>query len=303
MSRDWTPRESYEVEKYDIAHGGSDMWKVMRSVTWHLKGKEPERLYSDEEIGLRQQYPYLGKFLENFMDLFGKIADFDNGLDFLKQKDAELGEYIEHDKGDREGYLAKWFEGELDPCFHHRERNNELLIAKMCEEAMLTRSNWCLTDPDNLQCRRQVGFEDRGVFELIQVEQVPDDSDSTKSVYVIADGEIDFDDYTQNEINSVLDSFGYDDMKSFVQTVGGRNEAYGQLAEMLFEVSSSFYTMRFSSWNEALEHIEYRTKIDLGFLREKDSELDKVIVAAKKEADSLNENLGHNKEKSENREL
>ena len=84
----------------------------------------------------------------------------------------------------------------------------------------------------------------------------------------MADGEIDFDDYTQDEINSALNGFGYENMKSLICAAGSRNEAYGQLAEMLFELSSGFATMRFGTWHEAAEHIEYRTGKELSAYKE-----------------------------------
>lgn len=269
MSRDWTPRESLAFEQLNISRGFGDMWDFMENLVINYNDKS-ERAYSDEEIALRKQFPTLGKLLNNFSELHEALSAFDGGLELLQEKDRDLAGYIETEACDKDSYLVKWFEGELDPHFHYREYNDQLLVARMCEEALQKGlSNWVLTDPDCLQVRRQTGFEGRGVFELIQIVQIPDSTDPKKrGSYLIADGEIDLDDYTQEEINSALDGFGYDDMRSLVQAAGSRNEACGQLAEMLFELSTSFYTMRFSSWDEALEHIEYRTGKDWSKYRE-----------------------------------
>ena len=53
-------------------------------------------------------------------------------------------------------------------------------------------------------------------------------------------------------------------MKHLGDAAGSRNEAYGQLAEMLFEVNcTEFYVQEFTSWNDALAEVERRTHKDL----------------------------------------
>lgn len=269
MSRDWTPRENLAFEQLNISRGFGDMWDFMENLVINYNGKS-ERAYSDEDIALRKQFPALGKLLlDNFSELHEALSAFEGGLELLRERDRELAQYIEAGTGDKSSYLIKWFEGELDPNFHYREYNDQLLVARMCEEALQKGlSNWILTDPDCLQVRRQTGFDGRGVFELIQIEKLPDDACADKAVYLISDGEIDLDDYTQEEIDSTLDCYGYDGLKGLIQAVESRSEADGQLAEMFFELSTSLYTMRFSSWDEALEHIEHRTGMDLSAHRE-----------------------------------
>ena len=273
MGRDWTPRETYLVEQHDLETktGIGSIWDFMASATWVIDGKSIS-LHSAEEVALRKQYPVLGKFLESFNDLYSKLSQFEGGLELLKQKDDELASYIETGNGDKNSYLVKWFEGELDEHFYYRERNDELFVSAICKEAIEKGlNNWIITDPDCVQVRRQVGFEGRGVFELLQINEIPDESTSSKSFYLVADGEIDFDDFTQDEINSALDGFGYDNMKDLVRAAGSENEAYGQLAEMLFELSTSFGSIQFCFWDEALNHIANRTGLDLDSFRESQS--------------------------------
>ena len=57
MSRDWTPRESYEFEQYNIKNGHGDKWVFMRSLVMRY-GDQTYKAYTDEEIALRQQFPY-----------------------------------------------------------------------------------------------------------------------------------------------------------------------------------------------------------------------------------------------------
>lgn len=133
MSRDWTPREHYEVEQHFLNKKLSSQWDVMKNAQWVINGNS-QRMYSDEEIALRQEYPIFGKFLENFPVLYEKLSKYENGLEFLSRKNAELSAYIETGEGDRDSYLVKWFEGKLDRNFHYRERNNQLFVESMITE-------------------------------------------------------------------------------------------------------------------------------------------------------------------------
>lgn len=289
MSRDWTPRESLAFEQLNISKGFGDMWSFMESLVINYNGKS-ERAYTDEDIELRKQFPTLGKLLNNFSELHEALSNFEGGLELLQEKDRELGAYIKAEivknqkdvnevaqemagdlagyidtgVGDKDSYLVKWFEDELDPNFYYREYNDQLLVASMCEEAMQRGlSNWVLTDPDCLQVRRQTGFEGCGIFELMQVDKYPGD------IYFLAVGEYDLEDYTTEEIDSALDAFGYDDMEALIEAAGSRNEAYGQLAEMLFELDShELHVLQFESWDDALAEVERRTGKDLGAFKE-----------------------------------
>ena len=133
MSRDWTPREHYEVEQHFLSKNLSSHWDVMKNAQWVFNGNS-QRMYSDEEIALRQEYPIFGKFLDNFPILYERLSKIENGLEFLRRKNDELNAYIETGEGDSDSYLVKWFEGKLDENFHYRERNNQLFVESMINE-------------------------------------------------------------------------------------------------------------------------------------------------------------------------
>lgn len=137
MSRDWTPREHYLVEQHNIREGRGDKWHFLSHLVYVPIGKEPVRIVSDEEIALRKQFPVLGKFLEDFTELYDRLSGYENGIAFLQRKDAELAEYIASDNFNSDSYLFRWFEGKLDDRFYYSERNNELLVEYICEEASL----------------------------------------------------------------------------------------------------------------------------------------------------------------------
>ena len=120
MGREFTPRESYAFEQYNIKQGGFDKWEYMRRLTWHYNGQS-DRVYSDEEIALRQQFPVLGRFLEPFQRLYDSLSKINGGLDLLHLKDEELAEYINTNKGDVNSTVIKWFN-----CFEIGFRKNNL---------------------------------------------------------------------------------------------------------------------------------------------------------------------------------
>lgn len=140
-------------------------------------------------------------------------------------------------------------------------------------------TDWVLTDPDDLQLRRQPNASEPKVFELIQVDIWPMEE---KTVYKLAHSEFDLNDYSDEEIASMLDSYGYNDMASLISAAGSENEAYGQLAEMFMEVySTECYVRSFDSWNAAVNEVEQRTGVGLAWLKETEKpSLDNVVELA-----------------------
>lgn len=155
MSRDLAPFEAYLVEQQQIKEGHGSFWDMVKTLELHLVGKEPERVYSDEEIALRRRFPFIGRFLFNdFPKLFGQLSEIEGGIDFLHAKDLELAAFLEASKVtesgpnsfvlkvddvgiDMDSYLMKWFAGKLDESFHYSERNNQLFMEEMVKEAVL----------------------------------------------------------------------------------------------------------------------------------------------------------------------
>lgn len=155
MSRDWAPFEHYLVEQRQIKQGYGSFWDMVKSSEICYAGKEPERMYSDEEIALRRRFPFIGRFLfDDFPKLYSQLSDIEGGIDFLHAKDLELAAFLEASKvtesgpthfvlkvddigADMDSYLMKWFAGKLDENFYYSERNNQLFIEEMVKEALL----------------------------------------------------------------------------------------------------------------------------------------------------------------------
>ena len=130
MSRDFTPREVLIMEK----HTKISVFDFMSTTVIQYNGKE-EPLYTSEAIALRKQFPLFGKLINRFELLYNPLSEVNGGIEFLKEKEKELKVYIEAEKGDLKSYLVRWFDGELDPNFYYSERNEELFVEKVIEEA------------------------------------------------------------------------------------------------------------------------------------------------------------------------
>ncbi len=144
MSRDWTPREHYASIQANVAEGHGDYWHFLEKSVMSFNGSLT-RLYPDEEIVLRKQFPVLGKLITNvgdynFVSLYKKLSAIDGGLDLLSAKDKELTDFISSGEGDKEGYLIKWFLGELDPAFHYATYNDRLLGESLIKDALIRSS-------------------------------------------------------------------------------------------------------------------------------------------------------------------
>lgn len=135
MSRDWTPREHLAASRRMVALGYDGILDSMRNTFFVHKDGTQTPLYSEEEIALREQFPYFGSLYEYFPELYDALSKYENRSEFLEQKETELAEFIATGKGDPESYLLRWFNGELDKNFYYSERNDALLMERACEEA------------------------------------------------------------------------------------------------------------------------------------------------------------------------
>ena len=134
MSRDWTPRELYEVEQWNIQHDRGSLWDFMENTTITINGKTTP-LHSKEAIARRREFPFLGRLMmDRFDGLYAFLSKVDGGLSLLARHEDALRTYIETGKGDKESPLIRWFEGKLDSRFYYREHNDELLIASIKDE-------------------------------------------------------------------------------------------------------------------------------------------------------------------------
>lgn len=133
MSRDWTPRELYEVEQYNIRNGHGSLWDFMKNATWIINGEQIP-FCTEEKFAHRQEFPILGRLYDRFDALYAFLSGIDGGIAFLSRYESELSRYIETGEGDKTSALLRWFEGTLDERFYYCERNDDLLMESIQNE-------------------------------------------------------------------------------------------------------------------------------------------------------------------------
>lgn len=119
-------------------------------------------------------------------------------------------------------------------------------------------NQWFLTDDAFLQHGRPTS-EDGMEWEFVQVDQV----DPEKDLYAVSHAHMNLRDYSEEEINSVLPGYGYEDFFSYVKEFP---DFYKQgILEMFFEteIAGHLTTGPGMSFNEAVAEVESITGADL----------------------------------------
>lgn len=147
-------------------------------------------------------------------------------------------------------------------------------------------SQWFCTDNDCLQHCRPTPVIDPEHYDFVQINHFPN-----YPYYLVSQGTIDLKTYSQEDILSALNSFGYKDMDDFVfqntatqefvykedGTLDRENSPsyiidYQLIAEMLFEEQSlELVTSTHYSWDQAVSQVEQITGLNLE--HQKDHEL------------------------------
>lgn len=154
MGRDWAPIEHYLSEQWQIKRGYGDLFAFLEGLKFVSADGEKVIINPSEEMAIRRQFPQLGRLLmDDFIALHDRLSLISGGIDFLHKKDDELADLIGamkiskdkthysvnvDDKNfDSDSYLVKWFTGRLDEYFYYSDRNNELFVECMLDEAMI----------------------------------------------------------------------------------------------------------------------------------------------------------------------
>lgn len=146
MGRDFTPKELYYAEKEISKQSKRSYFDLMEGMTVTVDGKTSP-VYSPEVLQVCKQYPILGRLVNppEFVEAHSALSKISGGLDILAQKEKELSLYISTGIHKRNSVVVSWFEGRLDPSFYYGERNEELFLASLQEEAA-ARQNSPLTE-------------------------------------------------------------------------------------------------------------------------------------------------------------
>ena len=119
-------------------------------------------------------------------------------------------------------------------------------------------NQWILTDDAFLQHGCPTS-EDGMEWEFVQVDQV----DPEKDLYAVNHAHMDLRDYSEDAVNDMLHTYGYDNFFSYVMQYP---DFYKQgILEMFFEteIAGQLTTSQGKSFNEAVAEVESITGIDL----------------------------------------
>lgn len=137
MGRDWTPLEHYLVEQRQMQRGDGTIWDFLESLAFCHEDGTTEKFHSAEEMALRKQFPELGRLLmDDFMELYERLAKINGGVELLHKKDDELARFIaSKGKDSQEPLVVKWFLGKLDEHFYYSDKNNRVFVKSIVFEA------------------------------------------------------------------------------------------------------------------------------------------------------------------------
>ncbi len=143
MSRDWTPKQLYLVDKH--LNGNLREQKI----TWELNGET--YVIHDPEGEMEKAFPNL-TFLGNdivkslkekckitfIYDVESCLTGITELLDSFNNSnrdiaDSEIETHMKKSYWVLGKLIRDWFEGKLDPDFYYNERNNEIFIEKLIE--------------------------------------------------------------------------------------------------------------------------------------------------------------------------
>lgn len=154
------------------------------------------------------------------------------------------------------------------------------------------KTDWLLTDDDCCQLRRTDALAISNIFELYQINRYPGHlrrPTQSEDFFKVAHAYIDISDYSEGDILSALQGFGYESLDRFVEetspdwnviykedgTIDRENSPsyiidFGLIAEMLFEFDALEYAIEkeYNSYNEAVSAIEQWTGENFSYAKQ-----------------------------------
>jgi hypothetical protein len=132
MSRSWTPKEMFYVDK-EMAKSGKS-FRDNRLVLVDEKTGEETQLNNHLAVG---RYPELSFLFDLFDDLYIKSEGRACILKVFDEYEAALvrAENGDAPKTEIEKTVEKWYNGKLDDSFYYNDWNNKLLFVDMLDAA------------------------------------------------------------------------------------------------------------------------------------------------------------------------
>lgn len=142
MSRDWTPREQYYIDKSTSQNRGYSMRKTMESLKFVAADGTETPFFKESDLETLGAYKELGfLFGDGLLEIKKRTASTPKKTaSVLKETEEELERIIAADeKGESldnkfDQNLVKWFYGKLSGSFYYNEQNNQELVFILYEK-------------------------------------------------------------------------------------------------------------------------------------------------------------------------
>lgn len=123
----------------------------------------------------------------------------------------------------------------------------------------VSEKSWKVTDSDCAQCLRILSMPMR-TYELVQVNDYTD----IEGGFRVANGIIRLDQYSEREVEQIINFYGYRDMRDFEVQNNGLD--WSLIAEMAFEIDAAGYEIdgyKAESYSEAVKKVKEITGLDV----------------------------------------
>lgn len=141
MSRDWTPREQYYIDKSISQKRGYSMRKTLESLVFVAADGTETPLLEESDLETLRDYKELGFLFGDGIFVIKKhtASTPEKAASVLKETKEELERIIAADEKNEplDGFdqsLVRWFYGELSDSFYYNERNNQELVNILYEK-------------------------------------------------------------------------------------------------------------------------------------------------------------------------
>ena len=135
MSRDWTPREQYYIDKSISRNKGYSMRESMKSLKFVEADGTETPFFGESDLGTLRAYKELGfLFGDSLLEITKHTASMpEKAASVLKETEEELERIIAADEKNEpldgsDQSLVKWFYGKLSDSFYYNGRNNQALF-------------------------------------------------------------------------------------------------------------------------------------------------------------------------------
>jgi hypothetical protein len=141
MSRDWTPREQYYVDKSTSQSRGYSLRNTIESLKLVAADGTETPFYRESDLETLRAYKELGfLFGDSLLRIKKHTASMpEKAASVLKETEEELERIIAADEKNEplDGFdqsLVRWFYGKLSNSFYYNERNNQELVDILYEK-------------------------------------------------------------------------------------------------------------------------------------------------------------------------